>query len=129
MYIVSRNIHLNYFTAFDKIVCDESLSALAAALQPSQANMLVRGLRVPDSIQAINQTNHPKDVVSAVFHSLKYWRAKKTSRQDFQGTSNQELYDDLIRKLEDIGRSDIAILIRKKLAAMKKLEHDDFKTM
>lgn len=91
--------------------------------------MLVRGLRVPDSIQSINQANHPKDVVSAVFHSLKYWRAKKSSRQDLQGTSSQELYDDLLRKLEDIGRSDITMLIRKKITANKKLEHDDFKAM
>ncbi|XP_045172518.2 uncharacterized protein LOC123534358 [Mercenaria mercenaria] len=113
-------------TASDKVLCDESLGALVGALSPSQASMLLIGLGVPTGIQSQNRENYSKDIVTANFHSLKYWRSKKTSRKELMETSSQQLYEDLIKQLEDIGRKDIASIIKTKMAADKKLEHDDF---
>ncbi|XP_045171918.2 uncharacterized protein LOC123533973 [Mercenaria mercenaria] len=114
-------------TAYDKLLCNESLSTLSWALSPADANRLLIGLGVPNQVHAHNQKNHAGDVVSGNYESFRYWRSQKKSRRQQHEASNQQMYEDLILELDDIGRKDLKIVVKRALEENKKLEKNDFK--
>lgn len=116
----------NIESAYDKILCNESLSTLAWALPPADANRLLIGLRVPNPVLQTNKSNHPGDVVSANFQSFLHWRSQRRSQKQEHEASNQNMYEDLLMELHDMGRKDLKVVLKRTLEANKKLEKNDF---
>lgn len=112
-------------TAYDRMLCNESLNTISWALTPTEANRLLIGLGVPNSIHSHNQKNHVGDVVSGNYESLRYWRNQQKSRRQQQEVGNQQLYEDLLLELDDIGRKDLKTIIKRALELNKKLEKSD----
>ena len=108
------------------MLCNESLSALSSALSPSDANRLVIGLGVPNHIHAQNQRNHTGDVVTAIYESLRYWRGQKSSTRQAHEASNQLMFEDLVKELDDSGRKDLKVVLKRALEENRKLGKKDF---
>lgn len=114
-------------SAYDKILCNESLNTLSQALTPADANRLIIGLGVPNATREHNHKNHQNDVVTANYESLRYWRNQRRSQRQEHEASNQHLFEDLLSELDACGRKDINVWIKQTLEKDKKLEQRDFK--
>lgn len=113
-------------SAYDRVLCNESLNTLAGALSPSDANKLIIHLGVPNHQHQQNQKNHPGDIVTANYESLLFWRAMKTSSKQEHEAKSKHLFEDLLVELDDIGRKDIQVKVKRALAENRKLGKKDF---